>query len=157
MNKIDCVKVMMSKDWQINDRQESRVRNVVKGSEMFWWKERINIRGLRVGMKWLQIKEFEVVVTFRCFKQKALKWRKWAGVRIQVQFSYYINWVKVKVTQSCLIFAVLNSPGQNTGVGSRSLLQGDLPKPRDWTQVSYIAGRFFTIWATREAQEYWSG
>ena len=28
---------------------------------------------------------------------------------------------------------------------------------RDWTQVSHIAGRFFTIWATREAQEYWSG
>ena len=24
--------------------------------------------------------------------------------------------------------------------------------PRDWTQVSHIAGRFFTIWATREAQ-----
>ena len=24
--------------------------------------------------------------------------------------------------------------------------------PRDWTQDSYIAGRFFTIWATREAQ-----
>ena len=23
--------------------------------------------------------------------------------------------------------------------------------PRDWTQVSYIADRFFTIWATREA------
>ena len=23
--------------------------------------------------------------------------------------------------------------------------------PRDWTWVSYIAGRFFTIWATREA------
>ena len=30
-------------------------------------------------------------------------------------------------------------------------------QPRDWTQVSYIAGRFFTSWATREAQEYWSG
>ena len=28
---------------------------------------------------------------------------------------------------------------------------------RDQTQVSCIAGRFFTIWATREAQEYWSG
>ena len=28
---------------------------------------------------------------------------------------------------------------------------------RDWTQVSCIAGRFFTSWATREAQEYWSG
>ena len=23
-------------------------------------------------------------------------------------------------------------------------------QPRDWTQVSWIAGRFFTIWATRE-------
>ena len=28
---------------------------------------------------------------------------------------------------------------------------------RDWTQVSHIAGGFFTIWATRETQEYWSG
>ena len=27
---------------------------------------------------------------------------------------------------------------------------------RDWTQVSPIAGGFFTIWPTREAQEYWS-
>ena len=24
--------------------------------------------------------------------------------------------------------------------------------PRDWTQVSCIVGRFFTVWATREAQ-----
>ena len=30
-------------------------------------------------------------------------------------------------------------------------------QPRDWTQVSHIAGGFFTRWATREAQEYWSG
>ena len=29
-------------------------------------------------------------------------------------------------------------------------------QPRDWTQVSWIAGGFFTVWATREAQEYWS-
>ena len=28
---------------------------------------------------------------------------------------------------------------------------------RDETQVSCIAGRIFTVWATREAQEYWSG
>ena len=28
-------------------------------------------------------------------------------------------------------------------------------QPRDQTQVSCIAGRFFTSWATREAQ-YWS-
>ena len=28
--------------------------------------------------------------------------------------------------------------------------------PRDLTQVSHIAGRFFTSWATRQAQQYWS-
>ena len=27
-------------------------------------------------------------------------------------------------------------------------------QPRDWTQASHMAGRFFTGWATREAQEY---
>ena len=30
-------------------------------------------------------------------------------------------------------------------------------QPRDWTQVSRIAGVFFTSWATREAWEYWRG
>ena len=39
-----------------------------------------------------------------------------------------------------------DSPGKNTGVGCHALLQGILP-----TQVSCIAGRFFTSWATREA------
>ena len=29
-------------------------------------------------------------------------------------------------------------------------------QPRDWTQVSYIVGGFFTSWATGEAQEHWS-
>ena len=29
-------------------------------------------------------------------------------------------------------------------------------QPRDGTQVSSIAGGFFTSWAIREAQEYWS-
>ena len=29
-------------------------------------------------------------------------------------------------------------------------------QPRDQTQVSHIASRLFTSWATREAQEYWS-
>ena len=30
-------------------------------------------------------------------------------------------------------------------------------QPRDWTQVSHIAGGFFTSWAIREAHGYWSG
>ena len=29
-------------------------------------------------------------------------------------------------------------------------------QPRDRTQVSCIAGRFFSVWATKETQEYWS-
>ena len=30
-------------------------------------------------------------------------------------------------------------------------------QPRYWTQASRITGKFFIIWATREAQEYWNG
>ena len=40
---------------------------------------------------------------------------------------------------------------KNTGVGSHSFSRGS-PWPRDWTQVSCTASRFFTAWATREAQ-----
>ena len=46
------------------------------------------------------------------------------------------------------LYSPWNSLGQNTGVYSLSLLQGIFPT-RDWTQVSCIAGRFFTRWATR--------
>jgi len=54
------------------------------------------------------------------------------------------------------LYSPWNSPGQNIGVGSLSLLQGIL-QPRDRTQVYHIAGGFFTSWATRKACEYWSG
>ena len=46
-----------------------------------------------------------------------------------------------------------DSPGQNTGVGSYSLLQG-FSQPRDRTQVSRITGGFFTIWTTRGVVSY---
>ena len=46
-----------------------------------------------------------------------------------------------------------DSPGKNSGVGCHALLQG-IFQPRDRTQVSCIAGRFFTIWATREDLKY---
>ena len=87
------------------------------------------------------------------------------------------------------LYCPWNSPGQNTGVGSHSLLQGIFPtqgsnsgllhcgqilyqlshkrsprtlewvvhpfsrgspRPRNWTEVSCIAGGFFTNWAIRE-------
>ena len=41
-----------------------------------------------------------------------------------------------------------NSPGKNTGVGGHFLLQR-IFWTRDGTQVSCIAGRFFTVWAIR--------
>ena len=44
-----------------------------------------------------------------------------------------------------------DSPGKNTGMGCHDLLRGS-SQPRDRTQVSCVTGRFFTIWATMEAQ-----
>ena len=43
-----------------------------------------------------------------------------------------------------------NSPGKNTGVVAMPSSRGSF-QPRDWTQVSCIAGGFFTIWATGKA------
>ena len=43
-----------------------------------------------------------------------------------------------------------SSPGQNIGQVAAAFSRGS-SQPRDRTQVSRIAGRFFTSWATREA------
>ena len=48
-----------------------------------------------------------------------------------------------------------NSPGKNTGVGAMPSTRGS-SQSRDQTQVSHVAGSFFTIWSTTEPQEYWS-
>ena len=85
-----------------------------------------------------------------------------------------LNWIDVYimcvclVTQSCL---TLCDPMDYSPPGSS--VHGDSPdKILEWvailfsrgsslarvqTQVSRITGRFFIIWAAREAQEYWSG
>ena len=72
------------------------------------------------------------------------------------------------VTQLCLTVCDLmdcsplgssvlgDSPCKNTGVVAFPFSRGS-SQPRDQTQVSCIAGRFFTVWTTREAKEYWSG
>ena len=72
----------------------------------------------------------------------------------------YAEESEVKISQSCLtlrtnglqlarLLCPWKSPGQNSGVGSHSLLQG-IFQPRDQTGISCIAGRFFTVCATRE-------
>ena len=48
------------------------------------------------------------------------------------------------------------SPGQNTGVGSHSLLQGIFPT-QGLNPGLPCCRHILTSWATREAQEYWSG
>ena len=71
--------------------------------------------------------------------------------------------VKVKVAQSC---PTLWDPMDYTVHGilqARVLEWVAFPfsrgssQPRDGNQASYIAGKFFTSWATSETQEYWSG
>ena len=47
------------------------------------------------------------------------------------------------------------SPGKNTGVGCHALLQG-ICTTQGLNPGLHIAGGFFTVQATREAQEYWS-
>ena len=71
--------------------------------------------------------------------------------------------VKVKVVQSC------PTHWDPMDYQVHGILQASIPEwvafpfsrgssePRDWTQVSCTAGGFFTSWAIREAQEYWSG
>ena len=53
--------------------------------------------------------------------------------------------------ESARLLSHWNYSGKNIGVGCHALLQGGSSQPRDWTQVSHTAGRFFTIWAIREA------
>ena len=54
------------------------------------------------------------------------------------------------------LYSPWNSLGQNTGVGSLSLLQGIFSlmefQPRNRTGISCIAGGFFTNWAIREGR-----
>ena len=53
------------------------------------------------------------------------------------------------------LYSPWNSPDQNTGVGSLSLLQGIFPTQGDGTQVSLIASGFSTSWAIRE-DSHWA-
>ena len=69
---------------------------------------------------------------------------------------------EVKVTQLCPTFCDPTDYRVHGTVQARILewVAGPFSRgssqPRNQTQVSFIAGGFFTSWATREAQEYWS-
>ena len=89
-------------------------------------------------------------------------------VRWHHQLNRHEKWNQVKAAQSC---PTLCDPMDYSPPGSsvHGILQAKTlewvaiafsrgsSQPRYWTQVPWIAGQFFTIWAIREAQEYWSG
>ena len=84
-----------------------------------------------------------------------MKYRKWKD-NLTFETEHFL---KVRLSQSCLN---LCNPMDYTDPG---ILQARIQEwvafpfsrgssqPRDQTQVSHIAGGFFTSWATREAQE----
>ena len=65
-------------------------------------------------------------------------------------FSLVQNSVGPYGLQPSRLLCPWNSPGQN-GQAAVPFSRGSL-QPKNWTQVSHMAGRFFTSWATREAQ-----
>ena len=71
--------------------------------------------------------------------------------------------VKVKVAQLCPTLCDLMDYTAHGILQARILEWIAVPfsrassQPRDRTQVSCFVGGFFTSWATKEAQEYWSG
>ena len=79
-----------------------------------------------------------------------------------LQLQIHLQW-KVKVAQSCSTPCNLMDYTVHAILQARILEWVDFPssngssQPRDQTQVSRIAGGFFTSWAIREAREYWSG
>ena len=112
----------------------------------------------RVRHNWSDLAAAAVTSSF--FDTVFLCETHWKVSIISVKFKYSLNIMKVRVlvTQLCptpwshglLLARILfpwNSPGKNTTVCRHSLLQGIFLTQRS-TQVSCIAGRFFTVLAT---------
>ena len=62
---------------------------------------------------------------------------------------YQGKWFNITVIQVC-------APTTDGKEAEVDKFYEDLQEAQDRTQVSHIVGRFFTSWATREAQECWS-
>ena len=85
-------------------------------------------------------------------------WQESGSLRICLQWKW-IKWKSLSPVQLC------DPMGYSVhGIFQARILEWvtfpfskGFSQSRDQTQVSRIAGRFFTSWATREVQEYWSG
>ena len=73
-----------------------------------------------------------MLVFWAYFKVKKWKWKSLSRVRL------FVTPRTIQSLLECVVFPFSR--------GS--------PQPRDWSQVSRTAGRFFTSWTTGEAHEY---
>ena len=111
---------------------------------------------LDLGARQMENKNLQFQHTINLENLEQINWKlQYSIISIiseKCTYMYTREWkVKVKVAQLCpTLFNPWNSSGQNTGMGSLSLLQR-ISQPRDRTQVSHIAGGFSTNWSIREA------
>ena len=108
------------------------------------------------GLCWLS--SFSSFVVWRCLENREIPLKK-----IRFHSVNYIMLIEVCTAVLCLVpqlyltlcnpwtVARQASPGKNPRVHYHALPRGS-SQPRDWIQVSQIAGRFFTFWTTREDQ-----
>ena len=108
-------------------------------------------------------KQYEEIHVWKCFI--LLLWRNsnsvlWLTTQLSERALFFLKQcekVKVKVAQSCptlwdhyIVHGIL--PARILEWAAFSFSRGS-SQARDQTQVSHIAGGFFTSWATREAQQ----
>ena len=97
-----------------------------------------------------------------------MEWLRWDAYNLTSTFSVQMQIGKMKVAQSCPTLCNpmdCSPPGSSVhGILQKRILEWVVvpfsrgsSKPRDRTQASCIVGKFFTVWATREALCYYNG
>ena len=76
----------------------------------------------------------------------------WQNVR-----DWYIHWLGSSHDDPARLLRPWDSPGKNTGMGCHAFLQAIFPTQGLNSSLLHCRQILFTIWATGEAQEYWSG
>ena len=92
-----------------------------------------------------QVRWSSILTSLRIFQFVVIHTVKGFGIVNKTEVDVFLEF-------SCFFYDPWNSPGQNTGVGSLSLLKGIFPTQESNPGLLH-SGRFFTSWATREAHK----
>ena len=86
------------------------------------------------------------------------------AIQAKKQMEFYKTPICNILESESVSCSVISNSSQPHGILQARILEWvvfsfsrDSSQLRDRTQVSHIAGRFITSWATRDAQEHWSG